>query len=60
MAQSNVVMAFRKRLKSYGYYGISIVYDEKLSIFHVSAFEPLAGEFIKRDCTEFDMMRMFR
>lgn len=60
MAQSNVVMAFRKRMKSYGYYGISIVYDEKLNVFHVSAFEPLADQFVKRDCTEVDMNRLFR
>ncbi len=60
MAQSNVVKAFRKRAKSYGYYGISIVYDERKGIYWVSAFEPLAGQFVKRECTEEDMYNMFR
>jgi len=60
MAQSNIVKAFRKRAKSYGYYAISIVYDERKDTYHVSAFEPLAGQFVKRECTETDMHNMFR
>lgn len=66
MAQSNAIMAFRKRLKGIGYTDISIVYLEVRSkqvgcqIYSVSARDPLAGELVRRECSETEMHHMIR
>ena len=66
MAQSNTIMAFRKRLKGAGYRSISIVYLGKESEeatqpqYRVTAVEPLAGETVRRQCSEIEMHHMFR
>ena len=61
MAQSNVVMAFRKRLKKCGYVGVKIRMTGEPGVFLVSAIEPLAGIGVQIEMTDFDMhysMRM--
>lgn len=66
MAQSPVIMAFRKRLKNAGYTEVSIVSlaDETAKAaqrqYSVRAKEPLAGEIVRRQCTEIEMYHMFR
>lgn len=66
MAQSTIIMAFRKRLKNAGYTGISIVYlaEETAKAtqpqYSVTAREPLAGEMVRRQCSEIEMYHMFR
>lgn len=66
MAQSNTIMAFRKRLKVAGYTDISILYlaDETAKAtqpqYRVTAREPLAGETVRRQCSEIEMHHMFR
>lgn len=55
MAQSAVVMAFRKRLKSYGYQDISIIRDVKTGLFTVTACEPLAGQSVALESSEWDL-----
>lgn len=66
MAQSNIIMAFRKRLKGAGYTNISIVYlaEETANAtqpqYGVTAKEPLAGETVRRQCSEIEMHHMFR
>lgn len=66
MAQSNIIMAFRKRLKGVGYTDISIVFlsneTEKATQpqYCVTAKEPLAGEIVRRQCSEIEMYHMFR
>lgn len=44
MAQSIVIMAFRKRLKKRGYSDISICWHEKKKLYKVTAVDPLAGK----------------
>lgn len=60
MSQSTVVMAFRKRLKSYGYTDISIKYDRKKDVFCVEANEPLGGNRVQRIMPEMTMYYLFR
>lgn len=56
MAQSNTVMAFRKRLKKRGYERIRIeLYMPGLYL--VSALEPLARMGVQLEMTEMDMVR---
>lgn len=54
MAQSNTVMAFRKRLKKRGYQDIRIELY-KPGVYLVSALEPLAGMGVQREMMEQDM-----
>lgn len=66
MSQSNIIMAFRKRLKGAGYTSISILYlaEETAKAtqpqYSVMAREPLAGEMVRRQCSEIEMYHMFR
>ena len=65
MAQSNTIMAFRKRLKGAGYSSVSIVSTAETSetgqpLYRVTAVEPLAGEKVRRQCSEVEMNHMFR
>lgn len=58
MSQPPVIMAFRKRMASFGYTKISIVRfkdKEKKGLYHVSAYEPLGGNLV---IVELDIMRM--
>lgn len=54
MAQSNTVMAFRKRLKKRGYLDIRIE-RYKSGIYLVQALEPLAKMGVQLEMTEQDM-----
>lgn len=56
MAQSNIVMAFRKRLKKRGYQDIRIELY-KPGFYMVSALEPLARMGVQVEMTEADMVR---
>lgn len=60
MAQSNIIMAFRKRLKSYGYTEISIKFDSKKGIYQVEGVEPLGGNRVMRGMSEIEMYHLFR
>lgn len=66
MAQSVTVMAFRKRLKGFGYTDISIRYSASLSaeqkrrVYVIMAREPLASQMVRRQCSEVEMAHMFR
>ena len=66
MAQSTTIMAFRKRLKGRGYTNISIIYlaEETKNAtqpqYCITAREPLAGEMVRRQCSELEMHYMFR
>ena len=69
MAQSRIIMAFRKRAKSFGYTNISIKYSpfapeagEKgaINTYQVYALEPLAGLPVKVFLTEQEMYHKFR
>lgn len=66
MAQSVTVMAFRKRLKGFGYTDISICYNASLSaeqkrrVYVIMAREPLASQMVRRQCSEVEMAHMFR
>lgn len=66
MSQSNTVMAFRKRLRSWGYTGISIYKkeDEKgrviPGVYEVRAIEPLGGTLIVADYSVERMRFSFR
>lgn len=55
MAQSTVIMAFRKRLKSYGYQNISIIRDPKTGVYTVTACEPLAGQSVTLESSEWNL-----
>ena len=61
MSQSNVIMAFRKRLKKRGYTDISIIrvlgYPD---LFTVSATDPLFHRYGHVDLFLADMQNMFR
>lgn len=61
MAQSNTVMAFRKRMKSYGYTQIEIIkirgYIDK---YKIRAIEPLAEILITIELTSTEMDKAFR
>ncbi len=62
MAQSCTVMAFRKRLKSYGYKDIEITkikgyYPER---YKVRAIEPLAKTLIETEYTAAEMHNSFK
>ena len=61
MAQKPTVMAFRKRLKSYGYKEIQIIkikgYIDKYAI---KAVEPLGGQLIKVELNSLQMHESFR
>ncbi len=48
--QPTIVMAFRKRLKSYGYKDVSIKFDCDSKLYLVSAVDPLGGILISRLC----------
>ncbi len=54
MAQSSVVMAFRKRLRKRGYQDVRIL-RTKPGVYLVFALEPLAGFGVQREMTEQDM-----
>lgn len=63
--QNHVVMAFRKRLKSYGYKNVSICQkkvDGKVvpGIYVVSAVEPLGGISVSAELTVGTMSFIFR
>ena len=58
--QPAVVMAFRKRLKSYGYSNISIKKNEKTDDYKVTAVEPLSGATVSSDYTRIRMSHSFR
>jgi len=60
MAQDVVVMAFRKRLKSYGYRDVSIRLSTDGEGYQVRAKEPLAGKLIETKLGRYDMYVMFR
>ena len=66
MAQSTTVMAFRKRLRSWGYTGISIYKktDDRgriiPGIYEVRAIEPLGGTLIVADYSVERMQFSFR
>lgn len=54
MAQSNVVMSFRKRLRKRGYRDIRIL-NYRPGRYLVFALEPLSGMGVQRDMDEQDM-----
>lgn len=58
MAQPVEVMAFRKRLKSYGYRDISI--RRKGETYRICATEPLAGVVVVRVMDAMDMSLAFK
>lgn len=64
MAQNNIVMAFRKRMKRFGYHDITIKHIKgvkRSDIYQVSAIEPLSGvrvSVVYNDC--YQMSRAFR
>lgn len=66
MSQSTTVMAFRKRLRSWGYTGISIYQkvDDKgrlvRGVYEVRAIEPLGGTLIVVDYSLERMHMAFR
>ena len=68
MAQSTIIMAFRKRMKSFGYTNISIkrssglikVGGNTINIYQVFALEPLGGLPVKVSLTEQEMYHKFR
>ena len=68
MAQSTIIMAFRKRAKSFGYTNISIkrssgsirVGKHIINVYQVFALEPLGGLPVKVSLTEDEMYRKFR
>ena len=60
MPQKIQVMAFRKRLKSFGYSDISIKFNKKEGCYFVSAIEPLASTMIETKLCIVDMNSMFR
>lgn len=60
MAQSTMVMAFRKRLAGNGYRNISIQKERKKDKYQVTAQEPLTGRLVKVKMTELDMHEAFR
>lgn len=47
MAQSVVIMAFRKRLKKRGYTDISICWNAKKKLYQITAVDPLASKPVK-------------
>ena len=47
MAQSQVIMAFRKRLKKRGYTDVSICWNEKKRQYLITAVDPLAGKPVR-------------
>lgn len=53
--QSNVVMAFRKRLKKRGYTDISIKYNKEKAIYNIKAIEPLGHLCI---CADYSIIAM--
>lgn len=61
MAQSIIIMAFRKRLKGRGYTDISIRRHKVASeweghpVYLVQAREPLAGQNVVMECSEVDL-----
>lgn len=62
MAQSCTVMAFRKRLKSYGYTEIEIIkikgyYPER---YKIKAIEPLGKNLIETEYTTTEMHNSFK
>ncbi len=59
MAQDKTVMSFRKRLKSYGYFDISINRD-KDDFYIVKATEPLAGVAIETRLHLNELYQKFR
>lgn len=63
MSQSPVIMAFRKRMASFGYTKISIVRikdKEKKGLYTVSAYEPLGGNLVTVEIDPMRMRHMFR
>ena len=69
MAQSRIIMAFRKRAKSFGYTNISIKYSpfapeargkNTIKTYQVYALEPLGGLPVKVFLTEQEMYHKFR
>lgn len=61
MAQSKTVMAFRKRMKSYGYKDIEIIKIRGyLDIYKVRATEPLGKQPITVKLTSTEMHNKFR
>lgn len=64
MAQNTIVMAFRKRMKSFGYHDITIKHIKgvgRSDLYQVSAIEPLSGtrvSVVYNDC--YQMSRAFR
>lgn len=61
MAQNTIVMAFRKRLKSYGYTDIGIYKDAKdPRKYEVIATEPLGKTRVKAEYTTTQMYHSFR
>ena len=62
MSQKPTVMAFRKRLKTYGYQGIEIIkmkgyYPER---YKVRAIEPLGKTLIQTEYTTIEMANSFK
>ena len=63
MSQSPVIMAFRKRMSSFGYTRISIVRikdKDKNGLYQVSAYEPLGGNLVVVELDPMRMRHMFR
>lgn len=60
MAQSNIVKAFRKRLRKREYEEITIRYDSTDGHYFISAVEPLSGERVRTKRTELEMYHMMR
>lgn len=63
--QSTTVMAFRKRLKSFGYSNVSILQKKKdgkvvLGFYVVTAVEPLAGNPVSAEYSVSRMAHSFR
>lgn len=59
MAQNNIIMAFRKRLKKRGYRDISIRFKDS-GLYVISAIEPLSEERVRVERGVVFMSHAFR
>lgn len=66
MSQNPIIMAFRKRLRSYGYTNISIIQKKDdygrlvVGVYTVTAVEPLGHTVVVVDCSRQQMHLSFR